>query len=261
MPRKQMTMASAKHAQVRRWSMKKHGLQSGDMLPIRKDRRRKHPPLTKAQQKLVEEHRWIAGRLAHSAKCLTGGHTGCFTRDDLESVALFALCVAASRYDPTLGWKFSTYAWNTARGYIQHALRDFSRMVRVPRWIGGVREEVRTMLKQGYTYEEVSEALDMEHRHVLMCEESWREIHSSYDHTPDESRPREFVYEIDEVKTLIGSDMMKQLGDLPDSDIELLLMHVEGLTESDEEKEKAETLLEELRFLAEVVQFPQGVKS
>ncbi len=227
--------------------MKKHGLQSGDMLPIRKDRRKKYPPLTKAQQKLVEEHRWIAGRLAHSAKCLTGGHTGCFTRDDLESVGLFALCVAASRYDASLGWKFSTYAWNTARGYIQHALRDSSRMVRVPRWIGGVHEEVRTMLKQGYSYDEVSEALDIDYKHVLMCEESWREIHSSYDHTPDESRTREFIYEVDEVRAMLGAEVFEEVGDLTDGEIELMLLHVEGQLETDKEKEQAENLMERLK--------------
>lgn len=227
--------------------MKKTGLQPGDQLPERKDRRKKYPPLTKAQQKLVEEHTWIAGRLAHSAKCLTGGHTGCFTRDDLESVAMFALCVAATRYDPSLGYKFSTFAWNTARGYIQHALRDFSRVVRIPRWIGGVREDVRELLKQGMSYSEVAEELDLEQKQVLMCEESWKEIHSSYDHTPDESRPREFVYEIDEIKAMFGVEVIKKLGDLSDSDLELLLLHVEGLLEADHDKDRAESLLDELR--------------
>ena len=149
---------------------------------------------------------------------------------------------------PTLGWKFSTFAWNTARGYIQHALRDFSRVVRVPRWIGGVREDVRELLKQGLTYEEVAEELELEEKQVLMCEQSWKEIHSSYDHTPDESRPREFIYEIDEVKTLVGTDTIKMLGDLPDSDIELLLAYVEGYVEDEGEKEKAEALLSELRI-------------
>jgi len=228
--------------------MKKAGLQPGDVLPVKKDRKKKHPPLTKEQQKLVEEHHWIAGRLAHSASCLTGGHTGCFTREDMESVAFFALCVAATRFDPSLGFKFSTFAWNTARGYIQHSLRDHSRVVRVPRWIGGVREEVRELLKQGMSYQEVADELGLDEKQILMCEHSWREIHSSYDHTPDESRPKEFVYEIDEVKTLIGNDLMKKVGDLPDSDIELLLKHVEGLLETDKEKEQAETLLEELRM-------------
>ena len=138
---KTLSRANAKPARDKKL-MSKMGLQPGDKLPSRKDRRRKYPPLTKEQQALVAEHRWIAGRLAHSARSMTGGHTGCYTKEDLESVAMFALCVAATRYDPSLGWKFSTYAWNTARGWIQHALRDFSRMVRIPRWIGGVRADV-----------------------------------------------------------------------------------------------------------------------
>ena len=229
--------------------MKKHGLQPGDRLPSKKDRRKKHPPLSKEQQKLVEDHRWIAGRLAHSAKCLTGGHTGCYTKEDLESVAFFALCVAASRYDPTLGWKFSTYAWNTASGYIQHSLRDFSRMVRVPRWIGGVRDEVRELVKQGLSFYEIAEELGMDESQVIMCEESWREIHSSYDHTPDEGRPKEFIYEVDEIRALIGNDIIMEVGDLSDADIQLLLLHVEGELESEEEKDRAQMLLEDLKSL------------
>lgn len=229
--------------------MKKYGLQAGDKLPSKKDRRKKHAPLSKEQQKLVEDHRWIAGRLAHSAKCLTGGHTGCYTKEDLESVALFALCVAASRYDPSLGWKFSTYAWNTARGYIQHSLRDFSRMVRVPRWIGGVRNEVRELVKQGLSFEEIAEELGMDESQVIMCEESWREIHSSYDHTPDEGRPKEFIYEVDEIKSLIGNEVLMEVGDLSDADIQLLILHVEGELESEEERDRAQALLEELKSL------------
>jgi len=229
--------------------MGKAGLQPGDKLPGQKDRRKKYPPLTEAQQALVEEHRWIAGRLAHSAKSMTGGHTGCYTKEDLESVALFALCVAATRFKPELGWKFSTYAWNTARGWIQHALRDFSRMVRIPRWVGGVRNDVKELLSQGMTYEEVADELGLDYRQVLMCEESWQEIHSSFDHTPDESRPREFTYEIDEVKAMLGPRVFELVGDLSDHDIELLLLHVEGSLESKEEKERADFLLNHIRFI------------
>ena len=232
-----------------RLTMSSKGLKPGDNLPVRKSRVKKYPPLTKKQQKMVEEHLWIAGRLAHSARTLTGGFTGCFTRSDLESVAHMALCVSATRYNPDLGWKFSTFAWNTVRGWIQHALRDHSRMVRVPRWIGGVREEVRDLLSQGMSYAEVAEELGLDEKQVLMCEQSWREIHSSYDHTPDETRPKEFIYEVDEVKTMIGKETFQLLGDLEDSDIKLLLLHVEGLLESDDEKERAENLLDELRYI------------
>lgn len=248
---KVVSTKSAKRAQGRRWRKlsKPLGLQPGDILPEKKDRKKKYPPLTKAQQKLVEEHRWIAGRLAHSARAMTGGHTGCFTRDDLESVAFFALCVAATRYDPTLGWKFSTFAWNTARGYIQHALRDHSRMVRIPRWIVPIREEVKRMLAEGSSYEEVCEELGLTKQQVLMCEQSWQEIHSSYDHTPDEWRPREFIYEIDEAKTIVGKEVMIALGDLPDSDLTLLLSYVEGELEDPSELKRAEELMTFLRSL------------
>lgn len=227
------------------------GLQPGDSLPKRKNRKKKYPPLTKEQQKLVSDHLWIAGRLAHSARAMTGGFTGCFTRDDLESVAFFALCVAATRYDKSLTWEFSTFAWNTARGYIQHALRDYSRMVRVPRWIMPVREEVKRMLAEGATYDEVCEDLGLTEQQVLMCEQSWQEIHSSYDHTPDEHRPREFIYEIDEAKTLVGKEVMIALGDLPDADLNLLLSHVEGELEDASEVKKAEELMVFLRSLVD----------
>ena len=99
------------------------------------------------------------------------------------------------------------------------------------------------------SYLEVAEELGLDEKQVLMCEQSWREIHSSYDHTPDETRPKEFIYEVDEVKTMIGTETFQLLGDLDDSDIKLLLLHVEGLLETDEEKQRAENLLDDLRFL------------
>ena len=247
-----MTLSQLSHKNVRLvrakpMGEKKLGLQPGDKLPQKKCRLKKYPKMTKAQQKLVEEHRWIAGRLAYSAQSATGGFTGCFTRDDLESVAMFALCVAATRYDPSLGWKFSTFAWNTARGWIQHALRDFSRLVRVPRWVTGMRSEVRDLLASGLTYQEVGEELGLDEKQVLMCEESWQEIHVSYDHSPEDWRPREFTYEIDEVKACLDPQIFEQVGDLKDEDIKLLLLHVEGMLETDHEKERAEDLLRDIR--------------
>ena len=103
------------------------------------------------------------------------------------------------------------------------------------------------MLGQGLSYDEIAEQLGLDHRQVLMCEESWHEIHSSFDYTPDDSRPREFSYEIDEVKAMLGPRVFEMVGDLSDAEIELLLLHVEGELETEEEKDKADTLLERLR--------------
>jgi hypothetical protein len=122
-------------------------------------------------------------------------------------------------------------------------------MVRVPRWIGGVRDEVRELVKQGLSFYEIAEELGMDESQVIMCEESWREIHSSYDHTPDEGRPKEFIYEVDEIRALIGNDIIMEVGDLSDADIQLLLLHVEGELESEEEKDRAQMLLEDLKSL------------
>lgn len=41
------------------------------------------------------------------------------TKDDLDSLLNEALCVAASRYDSSMGTAFSTYAWATMEGYIK----------------------------------------------------------------------------------------------------------------------------------------------
>ena len=68
------------------------GLQPGMEIEKRPRKKKKHGELTKKQQKLVEEHLWVAGRLAYSAICRTGNQTGCFTYDDLNRRPLCVVC-------------------------------------------------------------------------------------------------------------------------------------------------------------------------
>jgi hypothetical protein len=105
------------------------------------------------------------------------------------------------------------------------------------------------MLNDGISYDEICEELGLTHEQVLMCEESWHEIHSSYDHTPDERRPKEFIFEIDEARAMIGEDVFKALGALPDQDLKLLLSYVEGETCDSEQTQKARELLSYLKSL------------
>ena len=223
--------------------------------PVRRNmtRRRfkKHPTLTPEQQKLVEEHKWIAGRLAHGAKCLTGGHTGSMTREDLESVAYFALCVAATRYKPELNIKYSTYAWNTARGYIQHALRDYSRMVRTPRWIANYKNRVTELLAEGKSYKEVSEILDIDVSKITYCELSANNYHVSYDSTPEDWVSPEFVYDFDEHKaTLLSPELISHIRELSDAEMKMLMQYIDGAPISEEEREWAAEKFFELRGVA-----------
>jgi isopentenyl phosphate kinase len=46
---------------------------------------------------------------------------------------------------------------------------------------------------------------------------------------------------------MIGDELLKKVGDLGDAEINLLLMHVEGLLETDEEKNRAQELLERIQ--------------
>jgi DNA-directed RNA polymerase specialized sigma subunit len=214
-------------------------------------RYKKYPALTTEQQALVAEHKWIAGRLAYGAKCLTGGHTGSLTREDLESIANFALCVAATRYKPDMNVKYSTYAWNTARGYIQHALRDYSRMVRTPRWIANYKNQVSQLVTEGKTYQEIAEILGLDETKVLHCEMSANNYHVSYDSSPEDWCTPEFVFNFDEYKsTLLSPELIYQIRTLSDSEMVMLMRYVDGNSSSDEEREWASEKFFELKGVA-----------
>lgn len=215
-----------------------------------KRRQKKYPPLTLAQQRLVQDHRWIAGHLAFKANCATGGWTGMFTKEDLESVAYFALCVAASKFSPDRGIKFSTYAWVTARGYIMHALRDYSRMVRLPRWIPEYRQKLKVLLDDGVPYEKAIEILNIDDEKAALCELSWAEVHASYDHRPEGWREREFVYDHDEVRQIMSSpEISEALRSLTDGELDTLLKYVDDAPLTEEERTYSSDKIEELRSL------------
>ena len=214
-------------------------------------RYKKYPELTKEQQALVAEHKWISGRLAYGAKSLTGGHTGSLTREDLESIANFALCVAATRYRTDMNVKYSTYAWNTARGYIQHALRDYSRMVRTPRWIANYKFDIKALIEEGKTYREIAKLLEIDESRVVQCEMSANNYHVSYDSSPEDWVTPEFVYDFEEHKaTLLSPELISQIRSLTDAEMKMLMEYIEGSPVSEEESEWAADKFFELRGIA-----------
>jgi DNA-directed RNA polymerase specialized sigma subunit len=218
---------------------------------VNRRRQKKYPSLTPQQQVLVEEHKWIAGRLAHGAKCLTGGHTGSLTREDLESIANFALCVAATRYRTDMDVKYSTYAWNTARGYIQHALRDYSRMVRTPRWIATYKTRISSLLQEGKTYKEVADLLGLDEIKVMHCEMSANNYHVSYDSSPEDWVTPEFIYDFEEHKaTLLSPELVQEIRGLTDAEMKMLMQYIDGAPVSEEEREWAADKFFELQSVA-----------
>lgn len=213
----------------------------------------KHKPLTKEQQKLVMENLWVAGRQAYRFHTINGGNTGVFTKEDLESVGRYALCVAASRWEGDRGVKFSTYAWATVTGYIQHSLRDHSRMVKIPRWALYTRHSVKKLQEEGKTEEEIMEELSLSRDQIFLISNSWKESYKSLDYTrDDESRSFEIPYYDDDPSSLtveVDSESMGILSSLSDSEIRSFEKYLEGRSVSRERKKKFERIVEELGII------------
>jgi len=147
--------------------------------------------------------------------------------------------------------KYSTYAWNTARGYIQHALRDYSRMVRTPRWIASYRKKISKLVAEGKTYTEVAEILEIDEAKVLQCELSAFNYHISYDSTPDDWVTPEFVFDFQEHKaTLLSPELVTQIRSLSDAEMTMLVRYIDEEPISEEEREWAADKFVELQKVA-----------
>ncbi|ATW62836.1 putative RNA polymerase sigma-70 factor [Synechococcus phage S-CBWM1] len=222
------------------------------MIMARKRSLKSYPELTKEQQRLVAEHLWISGSVAHRVKSRTWGHTGALTKDDLVQVANFALCVAAVQYDGSRGVKFSTYAYNKAQGYLNHALRDKSRMVRTPRWIEKIRNPVLDGVKAGKTYAEIAEELGVEEGKVAICHLAENNYHVSYDSSPEDWTSPEFIHLDDEVKASLNCPhLLSELKKLTEGDVNIILSYLDGGAGlSEQQKEWAADKFFELKGIA-----------
>jgi len=92
-------------------------------------------------------------------------------REDLEQVAAIALLKALERFDPTRGFRFSTFAVPTVTGALRNHLRDQSGSMRVPR---DVREQL-------YRLTRVQERFEQEHKRTPSAAELAEEMQISPD--------------------------------------------------------------------------------
>ena len=80
-----------------------------------------------AADRLVADYRYLCRRGAR--KFWRPGLERC----DLEQVAAIGLIKASRRFDPSTSTPFEAYAWLIVVGELGHYVRDFERIVRVPR--------------------------------------------------------------------------------------------------------------------------------
>ncbi len=84
-------------------------------------------PATRAADDLVTAFQYLCRRGAR--KFWRAG----LERSDLEQVAAIGLIKASRRYEPATRTPFEAYAWIMIVGELMHYVRDFERVVRVPR--------------------------------------------------------------------------------------------------------------------------------
>jgi RNA polymerase sigma-B factor len=112
------------------------------------DRRRADQRVTGARSatdersRLIEAHLGLARHLA-----------GLFerrgeSREDLQQVASLALVRSADRFDPSLGFAFSTFATSTIMGELKRHLRDRAWAVKMPRSLQELYLEVNTAVNE-----------------------------------------------------------------------------------------------------------------
>lgn len=177
-----------------------------------RDRSKKYPSLNKEQQQLVQSNMWVADTIG--SRYIRKGGTGILDKDDLTSIGYMALCAVAPRYKPEIG-KFSTFSWIFVEGWIQHAIRDHSRTVRLPRSVINNRGRVKRLIKEeGLKYPEVAAKMGITVQLVSECEKSWRventEINDSVKNglTSDRSSYSDFSEECKKiVESLTDEDM------------------------------------------------------
>jgi RNA polymerase sigma factor (sigma-70 family) len=90
---------------------------------------------------LITSHDHLATFYAH--RYLRRAH-GDLTYEDLVQEARLALVVAAKRFDPSRGLRFTTYASAVISGALRHVIRDKGFLIRRPRWAASGRRAYPT---------------------------------------------------------------------------------------------------------------------
>jgi len=190
------------------------------------------------RDRLVESHLGLAHQLARRF-----GHRG-ESHDDLVQVASLALIHAVDRFDPGLGFEFSTFATRTVLGELKRHFRDKGWAVRAPRRVqelylelGGAADDLTQELGHPPTVAELAERTGATEEAVLEALEAGQGYRATSIDAPDrqEGAIASRLGDIDD--GYVGADdhqvLVQAMATLPDRERTILhLRFVDGLTQS-----------------------------
>lgn len=131
----------------------------------------------RARQRLIESNMRLVINIARSYRCKA------VPLEDLIQEGAIGLMQAAERFDPTRGFRFSTYATHWIRQAIGRAIDNKSKAIRIPAHVSQVlrkieRERVRLAGELGCepTQEQVASALGMSCRKLISYLQSSQDL-------------------------------------------------------------------------------------
>lgn len=96
-------------------------------------------------------------------------HMGNPEYDDYFQEGCIGLILAATRFDESRGFQFSTYASSMIRGQIQRYRRDKGNIIRIPRDIYNGLMKVVQMTSQGMSLEDIEEMTGFTSKQIQEC--------------------------------------------------------------------------------------------
>jgi len=190
------------------------------------------------RDRLVEDHLGLAHQLARRF-----GHRG-ESHEDLVQVASLGLVHAVDRFDPSLGFEFSTFATRTVLGELKRHFRDKGWAVRAPRRVqelylelGGAADDLTQELGHPPRVAELAERTGATEEAVLEALEAGQGYRTTSIDAPDRQDGAIAMRLGDVDAGFVGADdhqvLLEALATLPDRERTILhLRFVDGLTQT-----------------------------
>lgn len=133
--------------------------------------------LNDVQRKLIEQNLGLVWAIVRRIRNRT------YIKSQVPNEELFqngclGLCMAASKWEEGRGSKFSTFAWTYIHGYIDHFIRDQSRVVKIDQKTYENRVKIHKLESLGYTEEEITEELKLSKENFWVAKLSFLEDYS-----------------------------------------------------------------------------------
>jgi RNA polymerase sigma-B factor len=182
--------------------------------------------------------------------------------EDLEQSALEALVLAVDRFDPERGVPFTSFASVTILGVLRRCFRDTAWGVKVERStkdlaarLGTTREELRISLGRSPTVDEVAEFLGATREEVLLAiaaqqanrPRSLEQLLADPEIAPGHANGADPADHGREVERRV--DLERALAALPVAEREVVLLRLEGRTQSDIATVTGRSQMQVSRFL------------